>query len=208
MKTAIKQQEFTFHRVGFIDADDKEQSCWLLLIDTKEKLAEWHKDRAYQLANMYLFDIAGAREGHCRTSQANAFQQILNLYILNSGRKRISMPEAVNYIEQVATKTIFNLFLQDGEVYVSANGACRDTHLRNDGKLDEYIFETCTNKDSVFPTLSTDDVRIQHWDGAKHFYIAVNGNIIEIDGKTQYKTIERAQEVMDEYIKRNRFKNN
>jgi hypothetical protein len=103
---------------------------------------------------------------------------------------------------------VFKIFQQDGEVYVSATGSCRDTHLRYDGRLDEHIFETCTNKDSVFPTLSTHNVRIHHWDGAKHFYIAVDGNIIEINGQTRYNTVERAQEVMKQFIKDNRFKDN
>lgn len=210
MKTETKQQEFTFHRVGFIDPDGEEKSCWLLLIDTKEKLAEWHKDRAYQVAKMW-FDIKGSDPnvaGHCRTTQASMFKDILQIAIINSGESRWSMPRCVNYLEQVATSTIFKLFHQDGEVYVSANGACRDTHLRNDGRLDEHIFETCTNTNTVFPSFSTKDVKIQNWPGAKHYYITVDGTVVTIKGKEKYSTRGYAEEVMAKYIKDNRFKDN
>ncbi len=90
---------------------------------------------------------------------------------------------------------------------MNAVGGCRHTSLRNDHKgVDEHIFETCFNKDFVFPTLGCDEIKISRWPLCKHFYISVNGTNVEINGVSKWNTITAAEEAKERYLKRNRFR--
>ena len=200
---------FTFHRVGFTDADNKEQSCWLGLIETEDHLDAYLNYIAHDVAQCWLDikDSPDNKEGHCRTTQANVAKLLLNIKMEKEDRTRIPMPEAITFLEQMFTKTAIELFLKDGSVYVNVKGGCRDTNLRNDGSnVDEEIFETCVNKDFVFPTLGKDVIKITKWPGCPHFYISVNGKNVEVDGIQKWKTIEGAEEAKANYLRRNRYR--
>jgi len=198
---------FEFHRVGWINQAEEEVSGWLALITTKEQLDDFLNTTAYELANVWL-DIKKSpdKQGHCRTRKANIMKLLLNLKMEKEEKQQLPMVECISFMERIATCTVINIFCNDGEVYVGRNGACRPTHLRDDGRLDEEIFERCTNKDFVFPCMSENDVTIDRWAGGPHFYIQVNGKNVEIDGEVKYNTIERAEEVRKNFIKQNRFK--
>jgi len=200
---------FTFHRVGWINQQDEEVSGWLCLIETKDQLLAYFQYLSQDIVNIWL-DIKDSpeyKEGHCRTTRANVMKYLLNIKMEKEGKHQITMPNAINYIELISTKTIIDIFTQNGSVYVNSAGGCRITHLRNDHKgIDEEIFETCKNKDFVFPTMSEKDIKITRWFGGPHFYITVKGKTVEINGVSKWNTIQAAEEDRAKYLKRNKFR--
>lgn len=199
---------FKFHRLGFIDADNKEQSCWLGLIETSEQLEAYLQYMASIIAQIWIDikDSPDYKEGHCRTTQADVAKQLLTLKMEKENRKQIPLVEGITYLEQMFTKTAIDIFVEDGSVYVNSKGGCRDTSIRNDGRIAEEIFETCVNKDFVFPTLGSDVIKITNWPGCPHFYISVNGKNVEVDGVQKWKTVTGAEEAKAKYLKRNRYR--
>ena len=197
-------EKIRFDRVGFYDADGKEQSSWLALIDTVEKLETYLKTQAIQNAFLW-FDIRSSNMdlmGHCRSQKASQFKTLLGMEVEKGNR---SLAGQVGFIAKVTTSTKVKIFSMYGSVYIGENGGCRDTKLRDDGRLDEHIFESCCNKDYVFPTVSEIDVDILRWQGGNHFYITVNGITQSIDGKEKYKTIGDAEDAKDLFLRENRF---
>jgi hypothetical protein len=201
---------YEFHRVGWINADHEETSGWLCLIDTKEKLDAIFNWKAHQLAHDWVFDVSSSpkgKYGHCRTTRAGAYKDILMIHMETQGKKRMSMPECISFLEKTATSTVIQIFYEEGKVYVNAAGGCRRTHLRNDGRgVDEHIFEKCTNKDLIFPCLSAKEIRVHKWPGGRHWYIQVNGKTIDVDGRHKYNTVDAAEDAMERFVKENRFK--
>lgn len=204
---ATSSKPFKFHKVGFLDADGIEKSCWLAKIETKEQMDIYYQFMAGKNAQCW-FDIAASpdKPGHCRTQYASVWKTILNIQMEKTGRKKMSMVEAVNFIEVNSTKTAIKIFLNEGSVYVNKNGGCRDTRLRKDGRLDEFIFDTCTNKEFLFPSISKNDVKVERWAQGKHFYILVDGEHIIVNGQEKFKTIIAAEDAKKEFLKQNRFK--
>lgn len=199
---------FTFHRVGWIDGDKEEISGWLCLIETEEQLQTYLEWKAGLIAGAWV-DIKDSPEdksGHCRTTLANAMKTMLQIKMEKEGKTRLSLVEAVNYMERTLTKTPIDIFLNDGSVYINSAGGCRTTHLRNDHKgADEVLFETCTRKDFVFPTGALQTVKISKWFGGPHFYISVDGRNVEMNGVSKWNTVEAAEQAMKKYIKRNKI---
>lgn len=205
---AKTSQPFKFHKVGFYDGDGNEVSGWLAKIETKEQLDIWYRYMAGVNAEAW-FDIKHSpqyKAGHCRTTYASLWKTILDIEMVKTGREKMSMVECVNFIELNSTKITISIFNREGSVYVNTNGGCRDTRLRNDGRLDEHIFDRCTNKDFLFPSMSKKDVEIKRWAMGKHFYIVANGKTVQINGKDKFNTIEAAEAAKKEYLKNNRFK--
>lgn len=199
---------FTFHRIGFRDADGKECSAWNALLETDEQVEAYLRYMAHELAQVWI-DIKDSpenKDGHCRTTRANVAKQLLTLKMEKEELKQISVVDGVTFLEQVFTKTAIELYCQDGSVYVNAKGGCRDTEIRNDDRVKEEIFETCINKDFVFPTLGEDVVKITNWPGCPHFYISVNGKNVQVDGVDKWKTIQGAEEAKKKYLRRNRYR--
>ena len=209
MKPLAKSSKpFRFDKVGFYDGDGNEKSGWLAKIETKEQLDIYYQFMASKNAQCW-FDITASpqdKEGHCRTQYASVWKSLLNIEMAKTGRKSMSVVEAVNFIEMNSTKTAIKIFLTEGSVYVNKNGGCRHTRLRNDGRLDEHIFDTCTNKEFVFPSISKNEVVIKRWPQGKHFYILVDGEHIIVNGQEKFKTIEAAEQAKKDFLKQNRFK--
>lgn len=208
MKQKTKTR-FTFHRIGWINQNNEIISGWWGSIETEEQLDAYLLYIARDIAQIWLDikDSPDYKEGHCRTTRADVYKYLLNMKIEREGRKQIPMPEAVNYIEQEATKTTINIFVEEGSVYVNSKGGCRTVHLRDDHSgVDEEIFETCVNKDFVFPTLGEDAIKITNWPLCPHFYLFVNGKNVEVDGVQKWKTIQGAEEAKAKYLRRNRYR--
>lgn len=202
---------FEFHRLGWTNGDHEEVSGWLCLIDTHEKLLAVLEHKTYEIAAdwMDIKDSPEDKEGHTRTRQEGAYKQLLIMHMEKLGKSKMSMVECISFIENMATKTIIQIFNTDGEVYWNAAGGCRDTHLRDDHRgVDEEIFEKCQNKDLVFPCMSTNEVKIKRWPYGQHFYISLNGITVAIDGVQKYNTIGAAEDAKKKFLKNNRFKKN
>lgn len=210
MRKTKEKTYFTFHRVGWTNEDGKQTSGWLCLIKTEEHLKAYLQWRAHDIAQCWL-DIKNSpdkKPGHCKTTLANVMKTLLDIKMTKENKTRISMVEAVNYMEHELTKTVVNIFCNEGEVYANSAGGYRSTHLRDDHKgVDEEIFESCVNKDFVFPTLGEDEIKISKWFVGKHYYISVNGRNVEVDGVSKWSTIDAAEEAKENYIRRNRYRN-
>lgn len=117
------------------------------------------------------------KSGHTGNTRANAYKAMLDIKMQREGKRQISMPDAINYIEKVSSKTLINIFCKEDSVYVNEKGGCRDTQIRNDDRIHEQIFEICNRKDLVWPTTKTpfEDVKITRWPSSPHFYLSVNG---------------------------------
>lgn len=204
------KEMFTFHRVGWINQVEEEVSGWLCLIETKEQLDTYLQYLAHDTAQVWcdIKDSPENKEGHCRTTRANAFKTILTIEMEKRGLKQMPMVQAVTFLEQAATKTVINIFYDEGSVYANSAGGCRTTHLRNDHRgVDEKIFEIHKRKDFVFPTDKSpfEDVKITRWPGSPHFYLSVNGKNIEVDGVQKWNTVTAAEEAMESYLNRNKW---
>ncbi len=200
---------YTFHRIGFRDADGKERSAWMALIETAEQLKAWLEYAGRDVAGIWM-KIKNSPEnksGHTGTQRADVGKMLLTMEIEKSGKDTISLIDGINHLSNLFTKTQISIFLKEGSIYVNKNGGCRDTRIRNDDRIQEEIFETCVNKDFVFPTLGEDEVEISRWPGGgPHFYISVNGKNVEVAGVSKWNTVQAAEEAKASYIKRNRYK--
>lgn len=201
---------FTFHRVGWIDADGQEQSGWNCLIETKEQLLAYLDWFSHDIAQCWIDikDSPDNKEGHCRTTRADVMKQLLNIKMEKENRTQIGLVEAITYIEGTLTKTAINIFVTEGSVYVNAKGGCRPVDLSQDGRgFDEKIFEIHQTMDLVFPTAENrpfEEVKITHWPMNPHFYLSVNGRTVTVDGVTKWNTVEAAEEAMKLFLKRNK----
>lgn len=205
----MKQSDkFQFDRVGFINGDGEEVSCWLVKIDTEAKLERFLEIQAYEDAQIW-FDIKQSPEdkmGHCKTRKASVIKDLLCSKAEKEGKNYIGLTDAMKEIGKLTSSTKIKLFIEYGELYVNQKGGCRDCHLRDDGRLDEFVFETCYNEDLIYPSCSLADIEITKWPYGQHFYITVNGTTMEVDGKEKWNTVEAAEEAKETLIKRNRFK--
>lgn len=199
---------FTFHRIGWINGDGKEMSSWLLLIETAEQMKAYLEYHAYDVIDIWnkIKASPSNKGGHTGNTRANAYKAVLTIKMEKENKHRMSMPEAINYLERVSTNSLIEIFCKEGSVYVNEKAGCRDTWIRNNDKITEQIFETCVNKDLVFPTLGEDVIKITNWPGCPHFYISVNGKNITVDGVAKWKTIQGAEEAKAEYLERNRYR--
>jgi len=194
---------FTFHRVGWFNGEE-EKSGWLCLIETHEQLEAYIKHRSWDIAAAWI-DIK--EQGHCVTRLGECMKLLLQIKMEKEGVKSLGLVDAVNYMENTLNKTVIEIFIEEGEVYVNPAGGCRLTHLRDDHRgVDEEIFETCKNKDIVFPKLAENVVKVSKWFGGKHYYISVNGKNTDVDGVSKWSTVEAAEEARDKFLKQNRFK--
>ncbi|GAG11521.1 unnamed protein product [marine sediment metagenome] len=199
---------FKFHRIGFIDGGGKEVSSWLALIQTEEQMKAYLLYHGRDLAEIYMKikDSPENKSGHTGNQRANVYKDLLAMKMERENKTSMPLVEAINYLSDITTKTMISIFMDEGSVYVNAKGGCRDTSIRNDGKITEEVFETCVNKDFVFPTLGNDVIKITNWPGCPHFYISVNGKNVEVDGVQKWKTIQGAEEAKTKYLRRNRYK--
>jgi len=197
-----------FDKVGFLDGDGNEVSGWLALIDTQEKLEDYLALQSYENAQIW-FDIKSSpedKDGHCPTTKASVYKTLLMIKAEKEGKKQINLVDGIKHIAYLSMDTKVKIFLKDGEVYVGQNGSCRDTHLRDDGRLDEFVFDTCYNEDFIFPSISKNDVKIKKWQGGNHFYITINGITTNLKGKEKWNTIEAVEKAKKILLKQNRFK--
>jgi len=205
----MKQKDkIRFDRVGFLDADGEEVSGWLALIDTEEKLRRYCQYKASENAQIW-FDIKNSPEdkaGHCRTRKASIYKDLLAAKIEKSGKKSMNMVDALMEIAKMNCGTHIKIFLMDGAVYANQAGGCRDTHLRDDGRCDEYIFETCYNSDFIFPSMSESNIQVVKWPGGNHFYITIDGKTTDVDGVEKWNTVKGVEEAKKTLLERNRFK--
>ena len=128
--------------------------------------------------------------------------------IEKSGKKSMSMVDALAEIARMNCGTHIKIFFMDGAVYANQNGGCRNVQLRADGRLDEFIFETCYNTDFIFPSMSESDIKVIRWPGGNHFYITIDGKTTDVDGKEKWNTAGGAEEAKRTLLERNRFKGN
>lgn len=208
VKTMNKADKIRFDRVGWLNDDGTETSCWLARIDTQKKFKMYLDVQSNEDMQIW-FDIKNSPEdkmGHCRTRKASTVKNLLNLRMEKEGKRSINIVDGMAEIAKLTIGGKAKLFIQDGEIYVNIKGGYRDTHLRDDGRLDEFIFETCYNEDLIYPSMSSTDVEATKWFGGNHFYITVNGATTDVDGKEKWNTIEAAEEAKETIIKRNRFK--
>lgn len=198
---------FIFHRIGW--KDDPEHSGWWLYIDTEEQLKAYFQYNAHDLAQVW-FDIKDSpnyKEGHCRTSKANAMKAILNLKMEKEGKSQMSMVDCVNWMENEFNNLKVRIFLEEGAVYINSAGGCHSPHLRNDHKgVDEHIYEVHENEDLIFPVKDDVHVVITQWPMCPHYYLSVNGKHVEVDGIGKWNTIEGAESAKEVLIKRLRRK--
>lgn len=204
---------FTFHRIGW--EDDSKHSGWWLYIDTIEQLQAYFQYNAYEIAQVWL-DVKQSPEVkscHCRTRKADCMKELLAIKLERERRTRMSMPEAVNFIENEFNSAKIKIFYAEGAIYVNSAGGCRGPHLRNDHRgVDEHIYEVHENENLVFPLGDVYDIRITRWPGCKHFYLSVNGKSTEVDGVGKWNTIEAAEDAkqlcMDRLKKKSKYKKN
>lgn len=198
---------FKFHRIGWIDSDGKEVSGWNCLIETEKQLSAYMQWFSQDIAQVWI-DIKDSpknKSGHCRTTRADVMKYLLEIKMEKEGTNRINLVEGISYIERILTKTLIDIYIQEGSVYVNSKGGCRYTCLRNDHKgVDEIIFETYTSKDLVFPTPKdeVEEVKITNWPLCPHFYLSINGRNIEVDGETKWKTIKGAEDAKRKFERR------
>lgn len=195
------KQKFEFHKLGWTLSDGTVISGWWALITTGEQLLAYLEQNSWDIWNLWQ-EIKEAKEGHCKTSKANAMQYLLKVKALKEGRSKIDFTDCITYLSDLTTSTIVTLFVTNRAVYVNSNGGCRDISMNC--KVNEEILETCTNRDFVYPEISEDDVRITKWADGNHYYITVNG--IRDTGTEKFNTIEAAEEAKEKYLRENRFK--
>jgi len=155
---------------------------------------------------MKIKDSPESKSGHTGNQRANVYKELLAMKMERENKTRMTLVEAVQYLEYITTKTAISILVDEGSVYVNAVGGCRDTSLRDDDKITEEIFETCINKDFVFPTMGKDAIKITNWPGCPHFYLSVNSKNVQVDGVNKWKTIGSAEEAKKKYLRRNRYR--
>lgn len=187
---------FKFHKIG-----NEIAQGWYCLITSEEEMKAHmeHIGRRVWRNWGIIKDSPNNKEGHCATSEAGAYKQLLTLEMARRNVEEISVVEAIKYLTEIATKPAINIFVKEGKVYVSHNGACRpNTSLLEN----EEILEKRTCKDYIYPVHSKSEYKIDKWPGGNHFYIMENGNSIPIDGKIKWKTIQAAEDALHFHCRR------
>jgi len=140
---------YQFERMGFINANDEIRDCWYLLIDSDQVLKDWLELNAYKVLDIWneIKESPAYQAGHCRTEAGNAFKVLLILRAEREAKRNISFVEGINYIEELTSKTVINLYHKFGEVCVNRNGGCRHRIL-GEG---EQLFELVRKDELVFP---------------------------------------------------------
>lgn len=187
---------FKFHQIG-----NEVAKGWYCLIDTEEALAAHLTYMGHRVWEnwKHIKDSPEYKDGHCRTQEAGMLKTCLMLHIEQSGKEEMSMPDCIEFLGDIMTKAVIEIFNEDGKVYVGRNGACRPTTTLLDC---ESILDKIKSKDYVFPVKSKRDLQVHKWTGGKHFYILDNGKSIILDGVIKWKTITAAEDALDRYWRR------
>ncbi len=195
-------KRFKFHKIG-----NKVASGWYCLIDSEVAYKTYLEYMGIRVAKNYI-DIADSpvnKEGHCRTQEAGYHKTLLTMEMGRRGIEKMPMMDCLNYMVEVSTKAVINIFKENGKLYVGRNGSCRpSTTLLNC----EEILEKTTSKRFAFPNTSKKDLKIQKWPGGNHFYVLENGNSIVIDGKGKWNTVNAAQNALDTYYRQIKYREN
>ncbi len=202
---------FKFHKIG-----NKVASGWMCLISSEEELKA-HLEYMGRRVWKNWIDIKDSpedKDGHCKTNEASVYKGLLFSHIDLEGKdttahfrgenkkhkaKTMSMPDCISYLSKISTQSAINIFLQNEEVYVSKNGACRPSTKIYDY---ESILERQKSKSYIYPTISKDEFDIKKWQGGNHFYILQNGTSIAIDKQFKWNTVGAAQDALNKHWKR------
>ncbi len=185
--------KFKFHKIG-----NDVASGWYALIDSSEALLAHLDYMGQRVVKNWKFikDSPDNKEGHCKTQEAANLKTLLTLEMQRLDLEQMGMPECINYLSDITTRAVREIFKENGKVYTSKNGSCRpDTKL-----LDcEKILEEAESKDYVFPVRSKKDLKIHKWPGGKHYYIFEDGVSITIGNQIKWNTAQYAQDALDRY---------
>ena len=182
--------KFVFHKVGNSYAQG-----WYLLIQTEEQLEVFLHHMAHRVVSNWklIKDSPENKGGHTANQESGMLKYLLTLEMERRGQKKISMPKGIEFLSNVAISVVIEIFIREGEVYVTKNGAARP----NTKLLDcEAILDTRVCADLIFPTDEKNSYSITKWPGGNHFYILENGTSIPIDGKCKWKTVGASEDAL------------
>ncbi len=92
---------FEFHRVGWINGDNKQTSGWYCYITKWEQMMAYFEYSGSLIAHAWM-DVKNSPDykmGHCRTTMGNVAKTLLQMKMEKDGKKQMSMPNCINYLD-------------------------------------------------------------------------------------------------------------
>lgn len=168
---------------------------WYFLVDNEEAAKAVLDWKSNILAHAWMFDME--LDGHCKTNYSNACETILQVEMLKTGKKQMSMPECINLLEQRMTEPFLKYFYEYGKVLVNPAAG----FMLHDGSYE--VLKTIVKDDFIFPKNKEEEVRIIHWQDGSHYYAKIGKEDVVWDGEQKWGTRQAAEAAAEKYIEAN-----
>jgi hypothetical protein len=156
---------------------------WMLVIDSIEDLITYHE-------NVMRVQIPRAWDNLIRIkeSKAHAETTLAHLIYCTAYSNKSLLEHTVivtDRIFQAKEKSI----IEYGKIYINKNGGYFP-HTDDISVLDEMEVGKL-----IFPQYTEKDIRIQKWEGGRHYYAYVGGFEVEMNGLKKWGTEEEAMDM-------------
>jgi hypothetical protein len=158
---------------------------WMLVIESLEDLMDYHK-------NVMKVQIPRAWDNLIEIQKGKAHVETNLAYLIYCSTPSSNNTSLVELTTMVGDR-IFDAkasgIIAHGKIYINKNGGYFP-HTNDITVLDEMAVEKL-----IFPQYTEKDIRIQKWEGGKHYYAYVGNFEVEMFGLKKWNTEEKATQM-------------
>jgi len=187
-------KKFTFHKIF-----NGVEYGWFCLIGNDE--AYWDAIDTLHRQSIEIFKKIKQSDpnviGHAGSREASQIKILLGMEMEKNGDSEMPAQTAMDFIMQIKTSALMNIYSMDKKVYVNRDGGVRPSTKLG---TNERISDVCYSDYFVFPDVDERHIEIQRWPMGRHYYLLENKEMISVDGLDKWNTYEAAEKAKNKYI--------